>query len=695
MRRYRFPSLLACLLLAARALAAPSVLPSPVRLEAPAARLAAELGPKLDEAQRSRLGRGLRQAAALWRPADGDAAAFEAFVRANFAADAKALDEVFTRFQGLLETVDGHMDEIMVGLRAQSDLDRGPLLPLDEAFAGYDPAAHVSDDFFANKLAFVALLNFPVTTLEERLAEGPRWTRRQWAEARLASRFSKRVPAEVQLAIAEAGAQADRYISGYNVWMRHVLSAEGERLFPPKLRLLSHWNLRDEIKASYSEPKTALAKQRTIQKVLERIVTQTIPEAVVDKPYADWNPFTNAVQAAPAAEAEEPAPAGWRPDARPEPDRRYATLWQTYAAAKRADPYVPAAPSLIARRFEEDRELPEARVRAMLEQVLGSPLVPKVAALIQKRLGRDLEPFDVWYAGFKPNAAYTSAQLDALVSKRYPDAAAYAKDMPALLEKLGFARDRAEALAARIVVEPARGSGHAWGPQMRSSPARLRTRVEKGGMNYKGFNIAVHEMGHNVEQVLSLYDVDHTLLRGVPNTAFTEALAFVFQGRDLELLDLSKPDERSRALKTLEDFWATYEIAGVALVDMGVWHWMYDHPQATPAELREAAVGLAKDVWNRYYAPVFGRKDVVLLGVYSHMIHSFLYLPDYPIGHMIAFQIDEKIGDGPVGPEFERMARLGRVTPDEWMIHATGKPVGPEALLAAAERALKAVAGTP
>ena len=43
-------------------------------------------------------------------------------------------------------------------------------------------------------------------------------------------------------------------------------------------------------------------------------------------------------------------------------------------------------------------------------------------------------------------------------------------------------------------------------------------------MDYKGFNIAVHEMGHNVEQVISLNDIDHTLLEGVPNTAFTEAI---------------------------------------------------------------------------------------------------------------------------------------------------------------------------
>ena len=52
-------------------------------------------------------------------------------------------------------------------------------------------------------------------------------------------------------------------------------------------------------------------------------------------------------------------------------------------------------------------------------------------------------------------------------------------------------------------------------------------------MDYKGYNIAVHELGHNVEQTFSLNYVDHTLLAGVPNTAFTEAMAFVFQERDL------------------------------------------------------------------------------------------------------------------------------------------------------------------
>ncbi|HYJ47751.1 MAG TPA: hypothetical protein VEV81_14135, partial [Pyrinomonadaceae bacterium] len=290
---------------------------------------------------------------------------------------------------------------------------------------------------------------------------------------------------------------------------------------------------------------------------------------------------------------------------------------------------------------------------------------------------------------------YTEAQLDEVVSKRYPTAEAYKKDIPNLLTQLGFTKERAEYLANNIIVDPARGSGHALGASMRQAKAHLRTRVEKGGMNYKGFNIAVHEMGHNVEQTFSLNQIDYYTLQGVPNTAFTEALAFVFQGHDLELLGLAKRDAKTRALKTLDDFWGAYEIAGVALVDMAVWHWMYDHPAATPAELKDATIQISKDIWNKYYAPHFKKRDVVLLGIYSHMIDSFLYLPDYPIGHMIAFQIEEQMEKaGQLGTEFERMAKEGSVIPDLWMKKATGAPVGPEALLTATGKALMEINAT-
>jgi hypothetical protein len=682
----------ACLAIVGMAAAAePDSSPAAVKAKA-----VADLVAQYGEAQRVRAHRGIEQVYALWRQEDGDPAVFARFVRENFAGTQPALDALFNRFQHNLEMIYGHTAEIRRELNVPADLDLGAVEPYDEVFAAWDPTAHLLDDLFEDKLAFTVLLNFPLTSLTERSQDGPRWTRRYWAEAQLAEIFRQRLPAAANQAVSQAYADSGAYIASYNIWMHHLVDAKGQRIFPAGKRLLTHWNLRDELKANYAEGKAGLAKQRAIQKVMERIVAQDIPAVVIDNPQVDWNPYTNAVTRSPVNDA----PAGTTlkkladgpVDAAREPDERYARLLANFKAQRLVDRYSPSQPTYIVRVFERGRQLSEERVQAMLEKVLGAPEIPRTAKLIQKRLGRKLEPFDIWYAGFRPSGSRNEAELDAMTRAKYPDAAAYERDIPRMLRKLGFAPDRADYVAKHIAVDPARGSGHAMGAAMRGVPARLRTRVEKDGMNYKGYNIAVHEMCHNVEQTFSLNDIDYYTLYGVPNTAFTEALAFTCQARDLEILGLGKPDAETQSLRALDTLWGTYEIGGVALVDMRVWRWMYANPEATPAQLRDAVLGIAREVWNHYYAPVFGVRDVTLLGIYSHMINSFLYLPDYPIGHMIAFQVEaqmEKAGN--FGAEFERVARIGAVAPDLWMVQATGAPVGPEALLAAADKALDAL----
>jgi hypothetical protein len=653
-------------------------------------KLEKEFSAKYGETQQPRIRRGLQQVAGFWRTEDGGRDVFESFVRTNFAGDQTTLDVMFQRFELLLEQLGGHMNEIGLVFRQQSELDLGPIYPFDEIFAAYSPNAHITDDFFSNKLAFIVLLNFPLTTLNERLTNGEQWSRREWAEVRLAQRFSKRVPAEVNQAAAEAASVTDQYISDYNIYMHHLIDAHGNRLFPPKMRLLSHWNLRDELKADYNDKEHGIAKQKMIQQVMERIVTQTIPEVVVNNPNVDWNPLINEVKSTTEHDVDADLKSNLKISNTPEPDTRYATLLKAFLASKKMDPYSPTAPTLIARQFDENREIPEARVKAMLVSVLNSSLVPKIAKIIEERLGRSLEPYDIWYNGFRAKGKYSELQLDEIVKKRYPTPEAYKADMPNMLMKLGFSKERAEYLANNIEVDPARGSGHAAGAAMRSAKAHLRTRIGKDGMDYKGFNIAVHEMGHNVEQTISLNDVDHYFLNGVPNTAFTEAVAYVFQSRDLEILGLASSDSKNEALDALRAFWQAYEISGVSLVDMGIWHWMYDHPNATPAELKAAMLQIAKDVWNTYYAPVFKKKDVVLLAIYSHIIHSFLYIPDYAIAHFISHQIEEYVKEKPnVGVEIERMVKAGCIAPDLWMKNATGSPVNADALLNATERALR------
>ena len=42
--------------------------------------------------------------------------------------------------------------------------------------------------------------------------------------------------------------------------------------------LLSHWNLRDELKADYADKENGQEKQEMIYKVMERIIRQEIPK---------------------------------------------------------------------------------------------------------------------------------------------------------------------------------------------------------------------------------------------------------------------------------------------------------------------------------------------------------------------------------------------------------------------------------
>ena len=619
----------------------------------------------------------VRRTAGLWNTRkDGAAADFQRFCLENFLAGPD-LDGLLAVFENKLEQAGGHATALQLKLRREVDEDTGPLNQADRMFAAYSPSAHFTEDMFLAKLAFLALLNFPLKTLEACMAEGPAWSREDWARTRLAQRFAHRVPAEIKQERERAYAEASHYINSYNIFMSRLTGPGGGELFPGGPKLISHWGLRDYLKGLYSD-ENGLAGQRVIQTVMERIIAQEVPRKFINSEKHQWNPEENTLD---GAKAER------------EPDTRYAKFLEIFRAHLKEDEYYPAEPSHMDRKFKLEREIPEAEVEKMFTDLLEAQEGAGAAALIAEKLGRPLEPFDIWYDGFKPRSGISRAELDRAVSARYPDAAAFQKGLPEILEKLGFTKETAAFVAARVQVDPARGAGHAWGPNMRTEKARLRTRIPKGGMDYQGFNIAMHELGHCAEQVFSLYKVDHTLLAGVPNTAFTEGFAFVFQERDLDILGLSAPDENAAHAKSLDTFWATREIAGVSLVDMNVWRWLYKNKDAEPADLRQAVIEIARSVWDRYYAPIFGAKGSTLLGIYSHMIDYALYLPDYPLGHIIAFQIEEYFKGHSLAGEMERMCVQGAITPKEWMRRAVGEEISPEPLIKAAARALKETAG--
>ncbi len=624
--------------------------------------------------------RGEQQVRALWTPEDGTQEELEQFIADNTCKTDSERLALFESLSKAFENIYQSADLLTVELLRPTQLTNAaePQTP-DWILSGYSPLAHFSDDMFANKLAFVTILNFPHYTLEEKNTLGKSWTRQEWAFARMGDVFTTRIPASVNTRMAQSLANAENYIADYNIYMGNLRTEDDRSLWPEDKILLSHWNLRDELKALYGT-EGGQEKQEMIYRVMQRIVDQTIPQAAVNGKDFVWKP---------SVVDDQPA----------EPYTRYERILEIAQAYFAEDPYCPTAPTGIIRNFEEGVEIPAEELDSLFRALVGSPQVAQVAAVIRERLGRELRPYDIWYDGFKSRAALDEDALSAETRKLYPDANAFAADMWRLLTQMGFYSEDARNIAHRIVVEPARGSGHAWPCLGRKEDARLRTRIPAAGMDYKGYNIAVHEFGHCVEQVLDMYYIDHYMLSGVPNTAYTEASAFLWQQRDLQLLPQTEGIKRlaiggsEKKDEVLDQFWSMYEIMGVSLVDMRMWRWIYDHPKASAKELCEATMQIAKDVWNAYYEPILGEHDCILLAVYSHMVNAPMYLPNYPLGHIVQYQLEEHLAkcesQKDFALEYMRIYRLGRLTPKEWLIQAVGEAPTIEPILRAVDRVTK------
>ncbi|MGC9374164.1 MAG: hypothetical protein ACP5DQ_03875 [Bacteroidales bacterium] len=629
------------------------------------------------KADKEMIKRGVQHAASLWRTSDGTPDEFKNFCLEQFIEDAEEKKIVFEKIEKNFESLWGHQNKMVLDLNENMHLDLEPYHKIDAMFASYSPGAHFAEDFYGNKIAFVIALNFPPYSLEEKNELGKNWSSLEWAYARLGDVFTARVPAELSQNISKAGTNADIYIADYNIYMGHLLNNNDETLFPEDMVLLSHWNLRDEIKSNYANQENGLEKQEMIYEVMKHIIHQTIPELVINSGEYEWNPITNKVYQQ-----------GKELTFDSEPNTRYLQILNNFKALSATDEYYPEYNTFIKRSFSGSKEIPQEEVEKLFDEFLSSPVAKEVGQLIRKRLGRDLKPFDIWYDGFKARSSISEEELNKITRKKYPTAKALEEDLDNILMKLGWSKERADFIASKVTVDPARGSGHAWGAQMKSENAHLRTRIGEKGLDYKGYNIAIHEFGHNVEQTISLHDVKHYMLNGVPNTAFTEALAFMFQSRDLQLLGITNDNPDKKYLKTLDNFWSVMEIMGVSMVDMQVWKWLYNNPNATEAELKDATVDIAKKVWNKYFAPVYGIEDEPILAIYSHMISSPLYLANYSFGHLIDFQIENYIKGKNFSEEVDRIWSIGRLTPEIWMQKAVGESISIEPMIKATEEAV-------
>ena len=635
--------------------------------------------------------RGVEQVAALWQESDGTESDFQELVSNSYISNYEDKQLLYNRLTHILEQCSQSADILNNTLQEPTTLlGKGEPTQVDWIISGYSPMAHFVEDMFANKIAHICVLNFPHYSLKEKNTLGKDWTRQEWAYARLGDVFTDRVPGNVMAAYSQALSQAENYIAGYNIMMHCLRNEQGDQLWQEPMALLSHWNLRDELKSNYANVPNAHEKQEMIYQVMLRIIRQEIPDCVVNNDQYLWAPYSNSVTSI----NEETHNSKFSTQ---NSNSRYQQIINIFHALQSIDAYRPDAPSHVLRTFNEDLQIPFEEIESLFTQLIQSEEVKHVAAIIRERLGRDLRPYDIWYDGFKSRSSISEEVLTAQTQKRYPNAKAFENDMPRMLMGLGFAPEKAKEVASHIVVEAARGSGHARPCVGREQPARLRTRVNNKGMDYKGYNIAVHEFGHNVEEVISLYDIDYYTLAGIPNTGFTEASAFLFQERDLQLLphstQLLPHSTQSPHDAVFDMLWGMYEIMGVSLVDMRMWQWLYAHPEASAADLREAVIAIASKVWNEYYAPVLGEKDSPLLGIYSHMVGYALYLPAYPIGNLVQYQLEEHLATCKTAQEwakeYTRIYQQGCLTPDAWMRGAVGNPMSVEPILKAVREQLQ------
>ena len=628
------------------------------------------------EACRDGAVRGIHQCGMLWRDSDGDTETFARFCLDHYAATDDDRTKLLDRLETVLEQVRGHLYEMRRNLRRWSDLVGDSLPETDSAFATFDPAPDLAEQFYDQKIAFITLLNFEKSTLDDMLAAGGDWDAARWAEARITASFGPRIPKEVADLARDLHFKSYHWVSNFHVPVGTMTDTTGRRWFETDRALLAHWLIREEMKGGYNDP-DGLHKQRALSWVMGRHIDGTLPVAVMERSTTeDWDPATNTIGGA---------------DPGPVLDLvRYEHWMNNVRIARALDEHHPDHPTAIDRKFGLEREIPEQEVEQLLVDLLAAPVRKDLAALISKRLERPLEAHDIYFDDlFETRDA---DEMNTEVSRLCRDEVEFQAKLPEILKGLGWPDHDAEFLGSRVRVEIARGSGHAMRPQLPEYGAWLRTNRLKDQLGWDGFDTGMHELGHNLEQLCSTFFVPRKALRGVPNTACTEAFAFLYQSLAKRALGIENAAEAERAYheETIASMLMACQIAGPSLVELRTWRWIYEAGEAcTPEGIRDNLLRNAREVWAEFFQEHFGDDPYHILGAYQHMLGHPLYLPDYAIGRTISHQIRSHMQGKDLAAETKRICSIGRVTPDAWMRSAVGGPLSAAPLIEDTAEALR------
>ena len=609
---------------------------------------------------------GVARVANRWQESDGDGETFKSFCIKHFITDESDRARLLDRYESALGSIGGHLYEIGRHLRRWTDL-RGDEMPeVDNFMAMFDPCPDLSDQFYKQKIAFIALLNFDRPDLSTMLDQGDSWSTDKWAEVRAGWAFGPRIPAEVNDRARKLEHDADMFVSEFHVPVGCMIDDEGKSWFEKDRKLIAHWLIREEIKAGYTED-NGINKQRALSWVMGRHIDGTLPKSVMNSTCeGKWDPRKNTIDGIEQTDILGPV--------------RYEQLLSQRSVANDYDIYFEEHPTAIARKFDLEREIPEKSVEALMIELLEAPVRKDIAKLLSKQLGRPLESFDIYLEDISESGS--AAELDEKVTAKFKDELVFQDKLPEVLRDLGYSDEDAEFLGTRVNVEIARGAGHAMRPGIPEYHAWLRTNRLDDRLGWDGFDTAMHELGHNLEQLISTHFVPRPLLRNVPNTACTEAFAFLYQNKAREVVGIQEDDEtKAFAVASIEGLLSACQIAGPSLVELYTWRWLYENPETTPEVLRDKMISIADDVWNKYFKDQFGEDPYHILAAYQHMIGYPLYLADYTIGHVISHQIKSHMRGKDLAAETKRICSIGRLTPDLWMKRAVGNGISAKQLI--------------
>ena len=290
-----------------------------------------------------------------------------------------------------------------------------------------------------------------------------------------------------------------------------------------------------------------------------------MPVAFLTDKNTRWNPYKNELYTIEGKKLKKNS------EYTRENDLRYEGLKNLFLIEQAVDSAYGNGSTYISRTFEY-ANLTVDETEKLIMEILESPLAAEVSRLVEQRLKWKLQPFDVWYSGFQEQSYYSAGYLDSLTRARYPDPGSLEDNIKDILMKMGFPEEEAFTIGTSVDVHSVVSGGYSDQPPVQSGKALLTTMFGERGLDYKGYRVAMHELGHVVCGVYSTLNADNFLLAGVPTGGITEGFAEVFAYKNIEGLGLFPyPEQEKKHLLALATYWYLYEMGGNALTEIRTW----------------------------------------------------------------------------------------------------------------------------